>query len=82
MVSLTTMLLILYVGLSIMSAIVMVLKRSDIDSNKDDSKNYPFKPYTLAIIVGVISILFFIKSNIIMGIITTISTIFDIKRKH
>ena len=77
-----TSLVILYIGLTIMSAIVIGINNPDIESIKDIDRSKGFlKPYTLTFLSGLITILFFIDSNIIMCIAFLVNLILDIKNR-
>lgn len=82
MLSLTTILIILYIGLSIITSVVIVSNNpDDVDVKDLDNSKTPLKPYTLSILGALISILFFIKLSIISGVIFAVSAIIDFKRK-
>ena len=79
--SLATSLLILYIGLSLMCGIIIFNKRTNIFSDDEDIKNYPFKLYTMTFLCGIVCILYFIEGNILLGCLMLISFILDIKKK-
>ncbi len=78
----TTFLIIFYIGLAIMNSIVIAENNPDADELKDIDKSKGFlKPYTLSFLSALITTLFFIDSNIIMGTIFLLNVFLDIKIK-
>ena len=77
-----TPLIILYIGLALMNGIVIGRNNPGVTDIKDIDQTKGFlKPYTLTILSLVISIIFFMESNVIMGILLLINTLLDIKLK-
>jgi len=78
----TTFLIILYIGISIMNAIIISRNNPDAEDIKDMDRNKGFlKPYTLTIFSSLISILFFIELNVVMGCIFIVNVILDLRQK-
>jgi len=78
----TTFLIILYIGLSIMNGIVIARNNPDAEEIKDVDKTKGFlKPYTLTIFSSVISILFFIELNVVMGCLFLLNVFMDLRQK-
>ena len=77
-----TSLIILYIGLALINGIVIGRNNPGVTDIKDIDRTKGFlKPYTLTILSLVISIIFFMESNVIMGILLLINTLLDIKLK-
>jgi hypothetical protein len=74
-----TFLVILYIGLAIMNSIVIDKNNTD-GEDIDRSKGF-LKPYTFTFLSVVITILFFMDSNLIMGILFLLNVFSDIKNK-
>lgn len=78
----TTFLIILYIGLAIMNSIVITKNNQYTEDIKEIDRSKGFlKPYTFTFLSAVITILFFIKLNIIGGLIFMINVFLDIKNK-
>jgi hypothetical protein len=78
----TTFLIILYIGLSIMNGIAIARNNPDAEEIKDVDKTKGFlKPYTLTIFSSVISILFFIELNVVMGCLFLLNVFMDLRQK-
>jgi len=81
--SLTLPLMILYVGMSIINAI-LISRNEDYSTDENNNikieKSY-FKPYTFSILSLLIAILFIIKFNIIGSVLMLISFIYDLNKK-
>lgn len=77
-----TFLIILYIGLAIMNGIVIARNNPDAETTKEMDRTKGFlKPYTLTIFSSVISILFFMESNVVMGCLMIINVILDLRIK-
>lgn len=77
-----TFLIVLYIGISIMNGIVISRNNPDAETVKEMDRNKGFlKPYTLTIFSSVISILFFMESNVLMGCLMIINVLLDLKQK-
>ncbi len=77
-----TSLIILYIGLAIMNGIVIARNNPDAETvNEVDRTKGFLKPYTLTIFSSVISILFFIEWNVVMGCVFIINVILDLRIK-
>ena len=77
-----TFLIVLYIGLAIMNGIVIARNNPDAETvNEVDRTKGFLKPYTLTIFSSVISILFFMESNVIMGCVFIINVILDLRIK-
>jgi len=81
--NLTLPLIILYVGMSIINAI-LISRNEDYSTDENNNikieKSY-FKPYTFSILSLLIAILFIIKFNIIGSVLMLISFIYDLNKK-
>jgi hypothetical protein len=78
----TTFLIILYIGLAIMNGIVIARNNPDAETVNDVDRTKGFlKPYTLTILSSVITILFFMESNVVMGCVFIINVILDLRIK-
>ena len=78
-----TFLIVLYIGISIMNGIVISRNNPDAETVKEMDRNKGFlKPYTLTIFSSVISILFFMESNVLMGFLMIINVLLDLKQKE
>jgi hypothetical protein len=78
----TTFLIILYIGISIINGIVISRNNPDAEEMKDVDKTKGFlKPYTLTIFSSVISILFFIELNVVMGCLFLLNVFMDLRQK-
>jgi hypothetical protein len=77
-----TFLIVLYIGISIMNGIVISRNNPDAETVKEMDRTKGFlKPYTLTIFSSVISILFFMESNVLMGCLMIINVLLDLKQK-
>ena len=77
-----TFLIILYIGLAIMNGIVISRNNPDAETvNEVDRSKGFLKPYTLTILSSVISILFFMESNVVMGCLFIINVVLDLRVK-
>ena len=77
-----TFLIVLYIGISIMNGIVISRNNPDAETVKEIDRTKGFlKPYTLTIFSSVISILFFMESNVVMGCLMIINVLLDLKQK-
>jgi hypothetical protein len=77
-----TFLIVLYIGLAIMNGIVIARNNPDAETvNEVDRSKGFLKPYTLTIFSSVISILFFMESNVVMGCVFIINVILDLRIK-
>jgi len=77
-----TSLIILYIGLSLLNGIVISRNNPGVTDFKEiDRTKGLLKPYTLTILSLLISIIFFMESNVIMGILLLINTLLDLKLK-
>ena len=77
-----TFLIVLYIGISIMNGIVISRNNPDAETVKEMDRTKGFlKPYTLTIFSSVISILFFMESNVVMGCLMIINVLLDLKQK-
>ena len=78
----TTFLIIIYIGLAIMNGIVIARNNPDAETvNEVDRTKGLLKPYTLTILSSVISILFFMESNVVMGCLFIINVVLDLRIK-
>jgi len=78
----TTFLIILYIGLAIMNGIVIARNNPDAETvNEVDRTKGFLKPYTLTILSSVITILFFMESNVVMGCLFIINVVLDLRVK-
>jgi len=78
----TTFLIILYIGLAIMNGIVIARNSPDAETVKEVDRTKGFlKPYTLTIFSSVITILFFMESNVVMGCVFIINVLLDLRQK-
>lgn len=78
----TTFLIVLYIGLAIMNGIVIARNNPDAETvNEVDRTKGFLKPYTLTIFSSLISILFFMESNVVMGCVFIINVILDLRIK-
>ena len=78
----TTFLIVLYIGISIMNGIVIARNSPDAETMKEVDRTKGFlKPYTLTILSSVISILFFMESNVVMGCVFIINVLLDLRQK-
>jgi hypothetical protein len=78
----TTFLIILYIGLSIMNGIAIARNNPDAEEIKDVDKTKGFlKPYTLTILSIVITIIFFMELNVVMGCLFLLNVILDLRQK-
>ncbi len=77
-----TFLIILYIGLAIMNGIVIARNSPDAETVKEVDRSKGFlKPYTLTIFSSVITILFFMESNVVMGCLMIITFLLDLRQK-
>ena len=77
-----TFLIVLYIGISIMNGIVIARNSPDAETVKEVDRTKGFlKPYTLTIFSSVITILFFMESNVVMGCVFIINVILDLRIK-
>jgi hypothetical protein len=77
-----TFLIVLYIGISIMNGIVIARNSPDAETMKEVDRTKGFlKPYTLTIFSSVITILFFMESNVVMGCLMIINVLFDLRQK-
>lgn len=77
-----TFLIVLYIGLAIMNGIAIARNSPDAETVKEVDRTKGFlKPYTLTIFSSVISILFFMESNVVMGCLMIINVVMDLKQK-
>jgi len=77
-----TFLIILYIGLAIMNGIVIARNSPDAETVKEVDRSKGFlKPYTLTIFSSLISILFFMESNVVMGCLMIITFLLDLTQK-
>jgi len=77
-----TFLIILYIGLAIMNGIVIARNSPDAETVKEVDRSKGFlKPYTLTIFSSLISILFFMESNVVMGCLMIITFLLDLRQK-
>ena len=77
-----TFLIVLYIGISIMNGITISRNNPDAETVKEMDRTKGFlKPYTLTIFSSVISILFFMESNVVMGCLMIINVLLDLKQK-
>jgi hypothetical protein len=77
-----TFLIVLYIGLAIMNGIVIARNNPDAETVKEVDRTKGFlKPYTLTIFSSVISILFFMESNVVMGCVFIINVLLDLRQK-
>ena len=77
-----TFLIVLYIGISIMNGIAISRNNPDAETVKEMDRTKGFlKPYTLTIFSSVISILFFMESNVLMGCLMIINVLLDLKQK-
>jgi len=77
-----TFLIVLYIGISIMNGIVISRNNPYAETVKEMDRTKGFlKPYTLTIFSSVISILFFMESNVLMGCLMIINVLLDLKQK-
>jgi len=77
-----TFLIILYIGLAIMNGIAIARNNPDAETvNEVDRTKGFLKPYTLTILSSVISILFFMESNVVMGCLFIINVVLDLRIK-
>jgi hypothetical protein len=77
-----TFLIVLYIGISIMNGIVIARNSPDAETMKEVDRTKGFlKPYTLTIFSSVISILFFMESNVVMGCVFIINVLLDLRQK-
>ena len=77
-----TFLIILYIGLAIMNGIVIARNNPDAETvNEVDRTKGFLKPYTLTILSSVITILFFMESNVVMGCVFIINVVLDLRIK-
>ena len=78
----TTFLLILYMGLSIMNGIVILRNNPEDVEAKDLDRTKGFlKPYTLTFLSSLIVILFLIEVKIFIALLFTINVILDLRAK-
>jgi hypothetical protein len=78
----TTLLIVLYIGLAIMNGIVIARNNTDAETvNEVDRSKGFLKPYTLTIFSSLISILFFMESNVVMGCLMIITFLLDLRQK-
>jgi hypothetical protein len=78
----TTFLIVLYIGLAIMNGIAIARNNPDAEAVKDVDRTKGFlKPYTLTILSSLISILFFMESNVVMACIFIINVFLDLRVK-
>jgi len=78
----TTFLIVLYIGLSIMNGIAIARNNPDAETvNEVDRTKGFLKPYTLTILSSLISILFFMESNVVMACIFIINVVLDLRVK-
>jgi len=78
----TTFLIVLYIGLAIMNGIVIARNNPDAETvNEVDRSKGFLKPYTLTILSSVITILFFMESNVVMGCLFIINVVLDLRVK-
>jgi len=78
----TTFLVILYIGLSIMNGIVILRNNPEDVEAKDIDRTKGFlKPYTLTFLASLIVILFLIKLKIFLALLFTINVILDLRAK-
>ncbi len=78
----TTFLVILYIGLSIMNGIVILRNNPEDVEAKDLDRTKGFlKPYTLTFLSSLIVILFLIKVKILIALLFTINVILDLRAK-
>jgi hypothetical protein len=77
----TTFLVIFYIGLSIMNGIVILKNNPDVEAKDIDRTKGFLKPYTLTFLSSLITILFFMESKILLGLIFIINIILDSKAK-
>ena len=77
-----TFLIVLYIGLAIMNGIVIGRNNPDAETVKEVDRTKGFlKPYTLTIFSSVITILFFMESNVVMGCLMIINVLLDLRQK-
>jgi len=77
-----TLLIVLYIGLAIMNGIVIARNSPDAETVKEVDRSKGFlKPYTLTIFSSLISILFFMESNVVMGCLMIITFLLDLRQK-
>ena len=77
-----TFLIVLYIGLAIMNGIAITRNNPDAETVKEVDRTKGFlKPYTLTIFSSVISILFFMGSNVVMGCLMIINVLLDLRQK-
>jgi hypothetical protein len=77
-----TFLIVLYIGLAIMNGIAITRNNPDAETVKEVDRTKGFlKPYTLTIFSSVISILFFMESNVVMGCVFIINVLLDLRQK-
>jgi len=77
-----TFLIVLYIGLAIMNGIVIARNSPDAETVKEVDRSKGFlKPYTLTIFSSLISILFFMESNVVMGCLMIITFLLDLREK-
>ena len=77
-----TFLIVLYIGISIMNGIVIARNSPDAETVKEVDRTKGFlKPYTLTIFSSVITILFFMESNVVMGCVFIINVLLDLRQK-
>ena len=78
----TTFLIVLYIGLAIMNGIVITRNNPDVETVNDVDRSKGFlKPYTLTIFSSLISILFFMESNVVMGCLFALNVLLDLRQK-
>ena len=77
-----TFLIVLYIGLAIMNGIAIARNNPDAETVKEVDRTKGFlKPYTLTIFSSVITILFFMESNVVMGCLMIINVLLDLRQK-
>lgn len=77
-----TFLIVLYIGLAIMNGIVIARNNPDAETVKEMDRTKGFlKPYTLTILSSLITILFFMESNVVMACIFIINVFLDLRVK-
>jgi len=77
-----TFLIVLYIGLAIMNGIAITRNNPDAETVKEVDRTKGFlKPYTLTIFSSVITILFFMESNVVMGCVFIINVLLDLRQK-
>jgi hypothetical protein len=65
-----------------MNGIVIARNNPDAETVKEVDRTKGFlKPYTLTIFSSVISILFFMESNVVMGCLMIINVLLDLRQK-